>query len=167
VGTAYDNGTREEEITTSSNKHNEGEGDSDLKSIYQSILDNKSKQKVELPDESTADDRPDPGFRIYHVDKETGEETEVPPYTSPGVFLESLKRKKSNVVSSSSLNGDSAQNENESVDTPGEYDETTFDGYQAILEANSSTNREDELKAMREARKQNRLGQTGIEYGTS
>jgi thiazole synthase len=150
--------TEKEEETSNS--------DSDLKSIYQSIIDNKSKQKVELPDEEP-DDRPDPGFRIYHVDKESGEETEVPPYTTPGEFLQSLK--KSNVNNGSSPDVSSISSLSPSLPPPnGEtssgYDETTYDGYQAILEANSSTNREDELKAMKEARRKNRLGQTSIDY---
>ena len=39
------------------------------------------------------------------------------------------------------------------------YSEKTYDGYEAIIQANASTSREDELKAMREARQKNRLGQ--------
>ena len=163
----FANSSVEEDIEEEEETNN---SDSDLKSIYQSIIDNKSKQRVELPDEKP-DDRPDPGFRIHHVDKESGEETEVPPYTTPGEFLQSLKKSKVN-GSSPEISTASASSASSSATTNGEnvggssgYDETTFDGYQAILDANSSTNRADELKAMKEARRKNRLGQTDIEYG--
>jgi len=37
------------------------------------------------------DERPDPGFRVYHVDSVTREETEIPPYTSPQSVLKKKK----------------------------------------------------------------------------
>jgi glycine/D-amino acid oxidase-like deaminating enzyme len=140
----------------------------DLKSIYQFIRDNKSKQAVELP-LPIAEDKPDPGFRIYHVDKE-GTSREVPPYTSPGAFLSNLKNdpnKKDEprvaIDPPPAFDADLTSSSNESASSNGKrtgnsYDETTFDGYQTILEANSSTDRADELKAMREARQKNREG---------
>eukprot|EP00529_Nitzschia_sp_RCC80_P018008 CAMPEP_0113455770 /NCGR_PEP_ID=MMETSP0014_2-20120614/8544_1 /TAXON_ID=2857 /ORGANISM="Nitzschia sp." /LENGTH=841 /DNA_ID=CAMNT_0000347205 /DNA_START=88 /DNA_END=2613 /DNA_ORIENTATION=- /assembly_acc=CAM_ASM_000159 len=148
----------------------------DLESIYKNIRENKAKAKVDLP-EDKGEQKPDPGYRIYHVDEETGEETEVPPYTRPGVFLASLKSKQSNQASSSSssehinaeqVNGATATSNGSSAPLPDgpsctkqdEYDETTYDGYQVILNANSSTNREDELRAMKEARRKNRLGES-------
>ena len=43
-----------------------------------------------------------------------------------------------------------------------EYSEKTYDGYQDIIEANASVSRDDELAAMREARRRNRIGQEAI-----
>jgi glycine oxidase len=63
----------------------------DLLSIYKRIQDNKSKQVHEL-EKDQGDKKPDPGFRIFHIDSKTGEHREVPPYTSPGDFLASLRR---------------------------------------------------------------------------
>ena len=40
---------------------------------------------------SKVDERPDPGFRVYHVDSVTREETEIPPYTSPQSILNEKK----------------------------------------------------------------------------
>ena len=54
--------------------------------------DNKSKKKVSLPDSDSEEARADPGFRIFHVDAKTGEKREVPPYTTPGEFLQSLQK---------------------------------------------------------------------------
>lgn len=148
----------------------------DLKSIYQLIRDNKSKQTVELPF-SMAEDKPDPGFRIYHVDGE-GTSREVPPYTSPGEFLSKIKKDSNNreeekvTIDSPSAfdsvtthdlkspsNGSAPLNGKRKEST---YDETTLDGYQTILEANSSSDRANELKAMKEARRKNREGETDI-----
>lgn len=39
----------------------------------------------------------------------------------------------------------------------------SYDGYQAILDANSGNNRDDQLEAMRKARQENRRGQSGID----
>lgn len=144
----------------------EGNSNPDLQSIYQSIANNKSKQKVELPAKKK-DSRPDPGFRIYHLDKETGKHTEVPPFTTPGEFLEGLKPKQrieqpTEIVASPPVTAESVTNG--AVQKTNNYDETTYDGYQAILEANGSSSREEELEAMREARRQNRLGQQDTKY---
>ena len=70
----------------------------DLAEVYQNIITNKAKNKAsQRPSSSddTYDDRPDPGFRIYHVDEVTGEHREIPPYTSPGEFFEQVKTEKS------------------------------------------------------------------------
>ncbi|CAB9509663.1 protein ThiO/ThiG [Seminavis robusta] len=155
----------------------------DLSSAYQAILDNKSKQKVELPDTSDVEQRPDPGFRIFHVDSETGESREVPPYTKPVDFLLSLAEEKAPnatvteaTISSEGIDGVSKLENDEHLnglskingDHSGkaaneEYSEKTFDGYQDIIEANSANTREEELEAMRRARQSNRLGQSGID----
>lgn len=63
-----------------------------LESIYESIRANKAKQEVDLPDQNIKDERPDPGFRISHVDKKTGEIREIPPYTQPAAFFETLEK---------------------------------------------------------------------------
>lgn len=63
----------------------------DLGSIYQKIRENKAKQELEL-EEATLDTKPDPGFRIFHVDRKTGDHREVPPYTSPDDFLASISQ---------------------------------------------------------------------------
>ena len=69
----------------------------DLNNIYDEIKANK-KSKTPLGgikmDTLDIEDKPDPGFRVYHVHKETQEVTEVPPYTSPGEHLKSLEAKK-------------------------------------------------------------------------
>jgi hypothetical protein len=156
----------EPEINSSDTfKGDKNGSNADLQSIYQSILKNKSKQKVDLP-EKADDERPDPGYRIYHIDKETGERREVPPYTSPGEFLSSIKRsKEENVTDSTPKSADMTVSPGKRLTAKSaEYDETTYDGYQAILDANGSNNREDELKAMKEARRKNRLGQSDVNY---
>lgn len=149
----------------------------DLESIYKFIRDNKSKQVVELPVPTSDDDLPDPGFRIYHIDGE-GISREVPPYTSPGEFLAGIPKISVTKSAGTNLNFELAPTDssptldmqiskNGSTAVNGKmndsgYDGTTYDGYQDILEANSSTNRSDELKAMKEARRKNREGQTDI-----
>jgi hypothetical protein len=57
----------------------------DLSAVYDKIISNKKNTAVEMP-KATAEDRPDPGFRIYRVNPETGEGREVPPYMSPGAM---------------------------------------------------------------------------------
>jgi glycine/D-amino acid oxidase-like deaminating enzyme len=133
----------------------------DLSALYKSIRANK--QTFEF-DEPKVDDRPDPGFRIYHRDPETGEAIEVPPYTSPGDFIESLKNRKMGrtdtpaAVSQKKLSPEPNNND--------KYSETTYDGYQVIQAANSRSSRDEELKAMRVARKKNRAGQETIDLAT-
>ena len=117
-----------------------------MKTIYETIQANKSKKNFILAN-NEAEKRPDPGFRIYHVDDDTGEELEIPPYTSPGEFLASLEKSKKPDVAKVQTN----------------YDETTYDGYQTIQQSNAREYRQDELDVMREARRKNRLGQTEID----
>ncbi|OEU13197.1 DAO-domain-containing protein [Fragilariopsis cylindrus CCMP1102] len=129
----------------------------ELKSIYQSIRDNKSKQDVDLPvDEGLK--RPDPGFRIYHIDK-TGESRIIPPYTSPGEFFQSLEAEQALAAApdEKSLSSDQPfpQNNNNGK-TESDSADSEYDGYQTILDANSSNNRQDELDKMKEARRKNR-----------
>jgi glycine/D-amino acid oxidase-like deaminating enzyme len=146
----------------------------DLSSLYDTIRKNKSQQTAPLSSNSNttiAEERPDPGFRIYYVDETTGDHHEVPPYTSPGDFLESLKSTQTatNVASSkdplnvdSSINGQDVASQVEPVDET-DYSEKTYDGYQEILGANSRSSRYEELEAMRIARIKNRMGQSSID----
>ena len=146
------------------------EENDELESIYSSISANKAKQEVDLPDQdSIKDERPDPGFRISHVDKD-GKSRVIPPYTQPADFLAKLETTKSETPEENDTPVDS----NKTVDPASaataaaipaaegsgsyknDYDETTFDGYQEIFKANASNNRQDELAKMKEARMKNR-----------
>ena len=166
---------------------------SDLAAIYQQIRDQKAASPQEL-NENDSEERPDPGFRVYYVDDE-GKDHEVPPYTAPGDFMQSLKNSDASpedtrpkaakvepesdgfLQSQQSLDDklnlkpkrESSYKVEEVVDETASiqeanngstiYNEKTYDGYEAIIQANGSTNRDDELNAMREARIKNRLGQ--------
>ena len=142
----------------------------DLSSVYDQIKQQKAATKVELDTETPVEEKPDPGFRVYYRDEQTGEDLEVPPYTSPGAFFASLEKKRNqspplvNGASSGSSTGTGGKGQNDSSSSSSDdYNERTYDGYQDIIGANgSSTNdRDEELKAMRMARQQNRLGQGG------
>ena len=134
----------------------------DLQSVYEKIQENQSKRDVVLAtEEEEPDDRPDPGFRIHHVDAETGEMREVPPYTSPKDFLSMLEaEKKGSGTGTSPRPGapTSTGGVDDSSDSAAAAD-SEFDGYQDIQSANSRGSRDDELEAMRNARIKNRLGQ--------
>ena len=149
----------------------------DLSSIYEKIKSNKAlaNKDVEMG-ESEDVPRPKLEFTIYHVDSKTREVREVPQYTSPGEFLSSIEREKgasleivngfrrhTRVITDESISHGS--DENISTVANGEVDssviddgsdEKTYDGYQAIQSANSSSSREEELRNMKEARMKNR-----------
>jgi glycine/D-amino acid oxidase-like deaminating enzyme len=135
-----------------------------LESIYQSIRANKAKQEVDLPDQNIQDDRPDPGFRISHVDKKTGQTREIPPYTQPAAFFEGLEKEEDNTNEKEAIEELASEEDTAARPNTAEgsgsgdqnYDETTFDGYQEIFKANASDNRQDELNKMKEARVKNR-----------
>jgi glycine oxidase len=130
----------------------------EIKSIYETIQANKAKQQVVFAEPTLDESKPDPGFRIYHIDEVTGEEREIPPYTSPGEFLASIeanRKIKDSDTSSTKRPKTSAQQT--------DYDETTYDGYQEIQKSNARNYRQDELDVMREARRKNRLGQNEID----
>jgi len=133
----------------------------DMESVYQSIKENKAKQPVSLPEQSSAEDKPDPGFRIFHVDAETAEEREVPPYTAPGEFLESIKKDQSSTTGTAAEKSPLKATSDSDPDTS--YNDKTYDGYAAIEEANAGKSREEELQAMRKARMANRLDQESID----
>jgi thiazole synthase len=147
-------------------------------SIYESIRANKAKKEFDLPDQNIEDDRPDPGFRISHVDKKTGQAREIPPYTQPAAFIADLEKEEEERAASEatdeppSISSEGTTPSNDDIPvTPSHtsaaaasegsganknYDETTFDGYQEIFKANASNNRQDELNKMKEARMKNR-----------
>ena len=155
------------------------DSNSDLAAVYEAIQKNKEQNSVQLDSyDEREEERPDPGFRIFHVDTETGEKREVPPYTQPGEFLQMVEsEKKSTATDDGPVKEDPAASsplrigpESEAVladkkdnGEESNYSETTYDGYQAIIQSNSRTSREDELAAMREARRRNRLGQEEID----
>lgn len=161
-----------------------------LEDAYAKIRANKARQSFELP-QPEVESRPDPGFRIYHLD-EHGQSHEVPPYTSPGDFLATLRRQQNktpgvSAMDESDLNGtpngdrDVGPNCADVVVAAGEvrsseeeagkipsaaaapYSAQTYDGYQDIQQANARSSRQDELLAMRDARRKNRLGQASID----
>lgn len=150
-------------ITASSTS---SQSSSQMDAVYQRIKENKAKQTLAVDSSKPKDERPDPGFRIYYEDPETGEGIEVPPYTSPGVFQASLKRKKEAAARSSSIPPKDAlteqANDKTDIQEPGTYDETTFDGYQTILALNSRGSRDEELEVMKAARQRNRLSEDSI-----
>jgi glycine/D-amino acid oxidase-like deaminating enzyme len=143
-----------------------------MNDVYQRIRENKaaSTSNVEMT-ESIPEERPDPGFRIYHVDSETGESREVPPYTTPEEMQRIVARDKA--ARSAAPNGSSVPpkvngtpstrdepptlNGGPKCTDPEEYNEQTFDGYTAIQQANARGSRQEELEAMRAAREQNRF----------
>jgi len=144
---------------------------SNLDDVYEKIRKNKAKQGLQLDESSkNRDERPDPGFRIYHVDAETGERREVPPYTAPGDFLKSIEESKTTNTMQAPVEGVSVAGDDagtaaeESVESSSyPYSEKTYDGYQDIQQANARATREEELETMRAARRKNRLGQTSID----
>jgi glycine/D-amino acid oxidase-like deaminating enzyme len=158
----YDGSDSGDAFTVGSSSANEEEANSgnnqELKSIYQSIRDNKSKHDVDLP-EDAGETRPDPGFRIYHIDQKTGESRIIPPYTSPGEFFENLEAEKALAAApegKSLVPNQSFPQNNNNGKIEGDSADSEYDGYQTILDANSSDNRQDELDAMKEARRKNR-----------
>ncbi|KAL3928741.1 MAG: hypothetical protein SGBAC_012516, partial [Bacillariaceae sp.] len=136
----------------------------DMLSVYQKIKEQKDAVDFEMNDPS-GDERPDPGFRIWHVAAD-GTERVVPPYTSPGEFLATIENEEGAASAAPTANGDgqhtpvagSATQETNGQSSMEEYSEKTLDGYETIISANGSSSRDDELAAMREARRSNRLG---------
>lgn len=164
-----------------------GTTSSDISSIYEKIKANKAiaNKDIEMG-ENTEEERTGFDFTIYHVDSDTGEERKVPPYTSPGEFLNMIEQEKSasrNDISKS-VNGSKAVNGSKSPEPPivsqpvanvdesdsgiidDGSDEKTYDGYQAIQAANSAESREEELLRMREARLKNRQRASEIMGGS-
>jgi glycine oxidase len=141
-----------------------------LEEAYAKIRANMAKRVVEMDDSPDVDDRPDPGFRIFHRDEE-GVAREVPPYTTPADFLASLRKgretksdtdaalRDDGLGRSSNVNGAERVEsiaDSEAKPSTSTYNERTYDGYQDIQQANSRATREEELQAMREARQLNR-----------
>jgi len=149
---------------------NSNGADDNLDSVYDRIRKNKAVAAVDVEmGAADNDSRPDPGFRVYHVDKETRKETEIPPYTSPQKFFsqqnnvaEPVQQPKAKAgVEVEAGNGagsaSAAAAVDEKYDDSSDYNEKTYDGYTAIQEANGSSSREEELKAMKIARMANRI----------
>ena len=124
----------------------------DMASIYQRISQNKanSMQSGVQMGETLSDGRPDPGFRIYHLNPVTQKTTLIPPYTRPEVFLAEIGAGEDLFHTASSTQ-------------PNEPHERTYDGYVAIQEANGAKTREEELEAMKRARQSNRLNASEID----
>lgn len=144
----------------------------DLSTIYDTIKSNKAlaSQDVEMG-ESTEEERPRLNFTIYHIDSKTREVREVPQYTSPGEFLNSIEKEKAAAGEQMQVNGDREPTTavppvaNGSINKEGaadsdliddDSDEKTYDGYQAIQAANSASSRDEELVRMKESRMANR-----------
>lgn len=72
----------------------ETEPHDELLSVYQKIQDTKASKGYTMSEE-TPDEKPDPGFRIYRVDSETGGERMVPPYTSQADFEQQIANERS------------------------------------------------------------------------
>eukprot|EP00977_Amphora_coffeiformis_P009021 scaffold2043_cov166-Amphora_coffeaeformis.AAC.20 len=137
----------------------------DVQSAYAKIMARKAESNSSHILDMDEEERPDPGFRIYHVDEETGEKRMVPPYTSPGEFLQKIQRGKE---AKRVANGEGPAEKPdlppiESNNSQDDYNERTLDGYTTIQDANSRSSREEELKAMREARVRNRIGQSAVD----
>ena len=139
---------------------------SDLDSVYDSIRKNKAKAtaSVEMT-KAEKEDRPDPGFRVYHVDSITREETEIPPYTSPQALFSKKNSEETPVesVNKAESKYEEANEEAVSQQPSSDYDETTYDGYQTIQKANSRSSRDEELQAMKVARMANRVKASQID----
>ena len=137
----------------------------DLDSIYKKIQENKaklSKDGIQM-NKQVPTERPDPGFRIFHVEKGTRTVREVPPYTPPHKMMKRTNDEELIVTSEEDTSREVGKGNNLDVDdavkAKGEtYDETTFDGYQTIQKANSRQSRSEELDIMKNARMSNRLG---------
>jgi hypothetical protein len=153
-------GVKKEEVNNISVKDDEDDmSPSDqslsLKDIYSQIKENKriSNKGIEMKTEesSVEEENPDPGFRIYHVDEESREETLVPPYASSQISENGSRMN----VNEKQDSAEDAVISNESSNNTME-DGTGLDGYQVIEKANGSSSREEELRAMRKARISNR-----------
>ncbi len=130
---------------------------SDLSSIYAKIKANKLKASESIQmEEAVAEERPDPGFRIYHVDSVTRELMEVPPFTSPGEFFQMKAEGK---LSSSKVEDHAIQ---PSMDAEGS--QPLSGGYTAIREAyGEGSTVEATAEYTRRARMNNRIETSEID----
>jgi hypothetical protein len=138
---------------------------SDLPSIYEKIIANKRKasESIEM-EEATSEERPDPGFRIYHVDSATRELTEVPPYTSPGEFFQMKAEGKLSASSKVNDDDDDDDDVNQIVSNVGEESQPLSDGYTAIREAyGEGSTEEATAESTRRARMSNRVKTSEID----
>ncbi len=156
----------------SSDENNDDDDGHNLDSIYKKIQENKAKAAaasgsdgVEMNANAQDEEQPDPGFRIYHVEKGTRTVREVPPFTSPQEMLKQIDDEKRPLFDEQQQETDDTETSAIQTDTPtsSSYDETTFDGYQTIQKANSRASREEELEAMKRARMSNRMDTSKID----
>lgn len=140
----------------------------DMSSVYEMIRENKARENknVEMGDDEET--KPDPGFRIYYVEKETQEKYLVPPYTSPGEMDEIVRAKKQSigigsVQAKSSVEETDKISRDNKAESKDMKNEPLYDGYSMITDANSSDSRLDEMAAMKIARMKNRIGSSEID----
>lgn len=169
VGAAEDSHEMEEKAEEASESLTQ-----DLPSIYEMIKANKAKaaESIVMGD-SPAEERPDPGFRIYHKDPASGDVTEVPPFTSPSEFFQMKAEGKLSVMPSEygepsgateASSGTDTTDGPTRIDKEGEEETVTFDGYTAIREAyGEKATAEETAKATREARTSNRIKSSEID----
>jgi Glycine/D-amino acid oxidases (deaminating) len=151
-----------------SNSSSDDEKENGLESVYESIRQKKAKAATNLEmNKVEKEERPDPGFRVYYIDEDTGEYIEIPPYTSPPHIF---SNKATNGSAAATDDGQEEKGEKVNASAVAEIEEesqtqekgTTYDGYQAIQQANSRASREDELEAMKTARLANRAKASDI-----
>lgn len=134
----------------------------DLKSIYETIKKNKGEKLSDGLEmgENPPDERPDFPFRIWHVGKETGEKSLIPPYTNPEtieglIYQDFSDSKDSDDVTNTESNSNFLTSRSNDVH---QSNEEIYDGYTKILDTNGDNSRSKELDAMRKARMANRDG---------
>ena len=148
-----------------------------MSSVYKKIKANKKAAAAEGVEmlEDAPSDREDPGFRIYRVDPDTREARVVPPYTKFQDMEDLVAAEKSG---SDNEHGEgngavasekSSQSQVSAPEKPGtnaeddEYDETTYDGYQAILKDDWGSSEAELREKMRKSRIQNRMKASTID----
>lgn len=131
--------------------------DANLDNVYEKIRKNK-RQNVDMS-EKVAEEKPDPGFRIYHVDSETRETRMVPPYTSPHDFLAMIAKEKAAKESPAKESSSVATDTSETVSEG----DSILDGYQAIQDAHADETADETAEAFRKARMSARSGFGGLD----
>jgi hypothetical protein len=177
VGVVGDNtDTKEESTPLQQETSQSADLASDLPSIYEKIKANKAKaaESIEMGQDTT-EQKPDPPFRIYHVDKVTRETIMVPPYTSLGEFMQMKEEGRlkpttefAAQVGTSCVDKDVKQSSTAPAATtpaaPTQESQETYDGYSAIREAFGEGITEEQTDAAtRRARMANRIKSSEID----
>lgn len=133
--------------------------------LYQTIVKNKASKDYQT--ESTVSDnepkKKEFHFKIYHVDKQTGEKILVPPGTKPEAFERMLAAKKGHIQTPGEKTFDAAvHDDNTFVQQMAAADEKTYDGYVTLQDGDF------DMRTWKNARMQNRFdsvndGQVGAE----